>query len=44
MKTILEALDIVIDDLDAAVTKIINQNKMRGVIELLSPEAKIILG
>lgn len=44
MKTVLAALDIVIDDLDIAITKIINQNKMRGVLELLSPEAKIILG
>lgn len=44
MKTVLKALDIVIDDLDIAITKIINQNKMRGVLELLSPEAKLILG
>lgn len=32
MTMVLAALDIVIDDLDIAITKIINQNKIRGVL------------
>lgn len=43
MKTILTALDIIIEDIDIAITKIINQNKLAGVLELLSLEAKTIL-
>ena len=43
MKAILDTLGIIIEDIDMAITKVINQNGMAGILELLSPEAKIIL-
>lgn len=43
MKTILVSLDIIIEDIDVAITKVINENKLSGVLELISREAKYIL-
>src|SRR5665647_1423478 len=43
MRTIVDTLGIIIEDIDMAITKVINQNKLAGILELLSPEAKIIL-
>lgn len=43
MKIILESFDIIIDDIDLAITRLINQNKLKGILELLSPQDKQIL-
>lgn len=43
MKIIIESLDIIIDDIDMAITKIINQNKLTGILELLSQNQKQFL-
>lgn len=43
MRAILETLGVIIEDIDIAITKIINQNGLTGILELLSPRAKEIL-
>lgn len=43
MKAIFNTLGLIIEDLDAAITKVINQNGLTGILELLSPMDKKIL-
>lgn len=43
MKIILESFDIIIDDIDLAITRLINRNKLKGILELLSSDHKQIL-
>ncbi len=43
MKIIIETLDIIVEDIDACITRIINSNKLKGILELISPRHKAIL-
>ena len=43
MKIILESFNIIIDDIDLSITRLINRNKLKGILELLSTDHKQIL-
>lgn len=43
MKIIIETLDIIVEDSDVCITKIINSEKLKGILELISPGHKAIL-
>lgn len=43
MKIIIETLDTIVEDIDACITRIINSNKLNGILELISPGHKAIL-
>ena len=43
MKIIIETLDITIEDIDASITRLINSDKLKGILELISPGHKKIL-
>ncbi|MGH2612491.1 MAG: hypothetical protein ACRDFB_05520, partial [Rhabdochlamydiaceae bacterium] len=40
MKAIFETLGIIIEDIDLAIAKVINQNGRTGILELFSPESQ----
>jgi hypothetical protein len=43
MKTIIETLDIIVDDIDACIARLINSDKLKGILDLISPGHKAIL-
>jgi len=43
MKIIIETLDIIVEDIDVCITRIINSDKLKGILELISPGHKAIL-
>jgi hypothetical protein len=43
MKTIIETFNIIVDDIDLAITKIINQNKLKGILESVSLKPQEVL-
>lgn len=43
MRAVFNTLGLIIEDIDAAITKVINQNGLTGILELLSPRDKKIL-
>ncbi|HVB04314.1 MAG TPA: hypothetical protein VNE41_11410 [Chitinophagaceae bacterium] len=43
MKIIMESFDIIIEDIDACIARLINQDKLKGILELFSPNHKVIL-
>jgi len=43
MKIIMESFDIIIEDIDVCIARLINQDKLKGILELLSPNHKVIL-
>jgi Transposase DDE domain len=43
MKIIIEALDVVVEDIDACINRIINSDKLKGILELISPNHKKLL-
>jgi len=43
MKIIIETLDVIVDDIDICINKIINSDKLKGILELISPKHKKIL-
>lgn len=43
MKIIIETLDVIVEDIDICINKIINSNKLKGILELIAPKHKQIL-
>ncbi len=43
MKIIIETLDVIVEDIDICINKIINSDKLKGILELISPKHKQIL-
>ena len=43
MKIIIETLDVVVEDIDACINRVINSDKLKGILELISPNHKKIL-
>jgi hypothetical protein len=43
IKIMVETLDMIIEDIDACINKIINSDKLKGILELISPKHKQIL-
>ncbi len=43
MKTIIETLDIIVEDIDACIARLINSDKLKGILELISPGHKAVL-
>jgi len=43
MKIIIETLDMIVDDIDACIARLINSDKLKGVLDLISPGHKAIL-
>lgn len=43
MKVIIETLDIVVEDIDTCINRLINSDKLKGILELISPNHKKIL-
>ena len=43
MKIIIETLNVVVEDIDACINRIINSDKLKGILELISPNHKRIL-
>ncbi len=43
MKIIIETLDIIVDDIDQCITRLVNSDKLKNVLNLISPGHKAIL-
>jgi Transposase DDE domain len=43
MKIIIEILDVVVEDIDKCINRLINSDKLKGILELISPNHKKIL-
>jgi hypothetical protein len=43
MKIIIETLDVVVEDIDACINRVINSDKLKGILELISPNHKQLL-
>ena len=43
MKIIIETLDVVVEDIDACINRVINSDKLKGILELISPNHKKLL-
>lgn len=43
MKIIIETLDVVVEDIDACINRVINSDKLKGIPELISPNHKQLL-
>jgi Transposase DDE domain len=43
MKIIIETLDMIVDDIDACIARLINSDKLKGILDLISPGHKAIL-
>ena len=40
MKIIIETLEVVVEDIDACINRIINADKLKGILELIAPTHK----
>ncbi|MEJ7677707.1 MAG: hypothetical protein WKG06_07540 [Segetibacter sp.] len=43
MKIIIETLDVIVEDIDTCINRVINSDKLKGILELISPNHKQIL-
>jgi len=43
MKIIIETLNVVVEDIDDAINRVINSDKLKGILELISPNHKKLL-